>query len=64
MLRKKMRVPNKLAMNTAAISETPNHSGNDGICTITRKMQANRDTHAEQDHELHAQAEFVHATHK
>src|SRR5579863_8606338 len=39
MLRRKMRVPNRLAMKTTTISDTPNHMGNDGICTMTRKMK-------------------------
>ena len=38
-LRRKIRVPNKLAINTTVTSEIPSHIGNTGICTIIRKIK-------------------------
>src|ERR1700749_3849516 len=37
-LRRKIRVPNKLAINTTVTSEMPSHIGNEAICTIIRKI--------------------------
>ena len=47
-------------MKTTMTSEIPSHIGNEGICTITRKMNPIDSAQAEQDHELSTQLELVH----
>ena len=53
----KMRVPNRLAINTTVTSEIPSHIGNEAICTIIKKMKPIETPESQKNSELSPQME-------